>query len=271
VTPVQRATVAGPGGPLRIAYTAHGQGRPVVLIHGMGSWREIWPALAWPGYRFYALDLPGFGDSDLPRRRQRLADFGITLAAWVAALGLPEPPLLVGHSFGAMVAVDAAAHRLDAAGLVLVAPAGFIDPVGAMEGTRLVALNRLLIWVTGSDWFGRRMVRALGLDPDGLDLTLRRSLQRGWRRAREMARMGRFYRYPAMRADLEATGLPHRILVGTRDALFPRHVLEPALAGLSVEWLEGLGHIPLWQDPVRFEQRLRAAVTALYPPAESPA
>jgi pimeloyl-ACP methyl ester carboxylesterase len=256
---------------VRLAYTVSGRGRPVILIHGMGSWREIWPALQLDGYRFYAVDLPGFGDSDLPRRRQDFPDFGMALAAFVARLHLEEPPLLVGHSFGAMVAVDAAAHRLDAAGLLLVAPAGFVDPVGALRGTGVVALNRALLWVTGGAWFGRRMVSALGVDPQAVDAGTRRSLQRGWRRAREMTRMGRFYQYPTMAADLKATGLPHRILAGTRDALFPRSRLEPALSGLTVEWLEGQGHIPMWQDPTGFRERFRAALEAIYPGVAFPA
>lgn len=251
---------------LTLAYSAWGAGRPVLLLHGMGSWRRIWAPFDVKGYRFYALDLPGFGESGMMRRRQDLADYSAAVAGFYEAVGPSRPPLLVGHSFGAMVAVHAARAHLPAAALLLVAPAGLMNPRGALQPTPLVAVNRLLIWVTGMEWFGRQMARALGLDPNTLDHEARRALQTGWRRAREMARMGRFYEYPGMRDDLLHTGVPHRILAGTRDTLFPASSLAGVLAGLDVDWLEGFGHIPMLQDPGLFERAFRRTLTALYPP-----
>jgi|SRR5579875_732362 len=260
-----RVRVDGGAGPVSLAYSSWGQGRPVLLLHGMGSWRRIWPAFDGAGYRYLALDLPGFGESGLPRRRQTLADYSAYVAAFVDAVGIDEPPLVVGHSFGAMVAVHAASHRMRAAGMVLVSPAGFITPVGVLTPTRFVALNHLLIWFTATEAFGRRMAVALGLDPDALDPEARRGLQRGWRRAREMARMGRFYEYPAMRADLVRAAVPHRVLMGTRDPLFPAERLRAAFSDLQVEWLPDVGHIPMLQDPASFMRAFRRALAELYP------
>jgi pimeloyl-ACP methyl ester carboxylesterase len=57
-------------GPYRIHYFAGGQGRPLVLVHGLGGKAENWtvmmPSLRQHGYRVYALDLLGFGRSDRP-------------------------------------------------------------------------------------------------------------------------------------------------------------------------------------------------------------
>ncbi len=260
-------------GRLQLAYDQWGAGRPVVLVHGMGSWRRTWPRFANPGYAFYALDLPGFGDSPLPRHRQALDDFGAALGAAVEAWDFSEPPLVVGHSFGAMVVTRASRCGLQrVAGALLVSPAGFADPLNTMSPTPYYWLNRLLLLLTGSNLYGSRMVRALGADPDRLSPAMRRNLQYGWRRAREMARMGHFYQYPTMAADLVATGWPHRVLVGDRDPLFPRDDLEPALArlGPTVEWMPGFGHVPFVQDPDRFAPYWSAALRVLYP-AGSPA
>jgi pimeloyl-ACP methyl ester carboxylesterase len=252
---------------LSIACDSWGAGRPVVLVHGMGSWRRTWPRFEVPGYRFYAFDLPGFGESTLPRRRQGLDDFARTLAAVLAALGPQEPPLVVAHSFGAMVAVRALASGLAPRvhAVLLVAPAGFLEPEGTLAPTPLYALNRLLLWVTGSQLYGRRMIQALGVDPDTLDPARRRDLQRGWRLGREMCRMGRFYEYPGMAADLKALLVPHVILMGDRDPLFPLARIRPALDGLRVEWLPGRGHVPFLEDPQAFDALLARALTALYP------
>lgn len=252
---------------VRIAYEEWGEGRPVVLVHGMGSWRRTWPQFRDAGYHFYSLDLPGFGDSALPKRRQRLEDYAATLVAAVAALAPSEPPLMVGHSFGCMVITRAAALGLadKAAAALLVSPAGFLEPRGVMMPTPFYTLNRLLIWITGSNWYGPRMVVALGADPARLSPAERQDLQQGWRKAREMARMGRFYSYPTMAQDLERSGWPHLILAGDRDPLFPAAVWREALAHLTVTWLPGQGHVPFLQDPERFQEYWRAALDRLYP------
>ena len=47
-----------------------GEGRPLVLVHGLGgkaqNWAPMMPSLSRHGYRVYALDLLGFGRSDRP-------------------------------------------------------------------------------------------------------------------------------------------------------------------------------------------------------------
>src|SRR6266545_4955228 len=82
---------------------------PIVLIHGLGdeadTWRHIFPTLArWR--RVIALDLPGFGRSEKPRRAYTLAFFAQTIAGMLDVLGIGQA-VLVGHSMGA-----AAAQRL---------------------------------------------------------------------------------------------------------------------------------------------------------------
>ena len=72
----------------------------------------------------YAVDLPGFGDSDCPTRN-RISAYAEDVQAALAALDVHEFTL-VGHSLGGAVAT-ALAERLrdDVAALVLIAPAGF--------------------------------------------------------------------------------------------------------------------------------------------------
>jgi len=54
----------------RIHYFAGGEGRPLVLVHGLGGraqdWAPMMPSFMRRGYRVYALDLLGFGQSDRP-------------------------------------------------------------------------------------------------------------------------------------------------------------------------------------------------------------
>ena len=57
---------------IRVHYLVTGpeNGRPIVLVHGLGGraedWRNLAPSLARAGYRVYMPDLPGFGRSEWP-------------------------------------------------------------------------------------------------------------------------------------------------------------------------------------------------------------
>jgi len=57
---------------IRVHYLVTGpeDGKPVVLVHGLGGsaedWRNLAPPLAHAGYRVYMPDLPGFGRSERP-------------------------------------------------------------------------------------------------------------------------------------------------------------------------------------------------------------
>ncbi|GBF43032.1 alpha/beta hydrolase family protein [Leptospira ellinghausenii] len=76
----------------------------VVLIHGMGSWSELWRetmiALSQNGYYAIAIDLPPFGFSERPKPTElKSIQQGKRIVSVIDALGLQNVHLL-GHSFG---------------------------------------------------------------------------------------------------------------------------------------------------------------------------
>ncbi len=89
-----------------IAYTAMGEGQPLVLVHGfgasMGHWRKNIPVLAEAGYRVYALDLLGFGDSDQPQLDYTLDLWQDLLKDFWAEL-IQTPAVYVGNSIGGLL------------------------------------------------------------------------------------------------------------------------------------------------------------------------
>ncbi|MBI1886723.1 MAG: alpha/beta hydrolase [Chloroflexi bacterium] len=106
-----------------------GRGRPVVLLHGLASTSHIWdltaPLLA-RRFRVVALDQRGHGESAKPDHGYDFDTVTGDLRAFVAALEF-ERPVLVGHSWGASVALRyAAGHPDGVPGLVLV-DGGVID------------------------------------------------------------------------------------------------------------------------------------------------
>jgi pimeloyl-ACP methyl ester carboxylesterase len=86
-----------------------GAGRPVLLLHGVGLRAEAWGAQieALRGsYQVIAPDMQGHGHSSCPSGPITLAEYA---QAFLPVLKeLSEPVLVVGHSMGAMIALELA-------------------------------------------------------------------------------------------------------------------------------------------------------------------
>jgi pimeloyl-ACP methyl ester carboxylesterase len=164
-TPNDRAV---PGDGIRLhARDWGGSGQPVVLLHGLASNARIWdgvaPRLAGAGgggqggRRVVALDLRGHGESDQPASGYDFPCLGRDLEAALGGLGL-ERPVVVGHSWGANVALQFVADRPGAvAGLALVDGAllGAAEWAGATreEARRRMAPPRFAVPL--ADWLAR--------------------------------------------------------------------------------------------------------------------
>ena len=88
---------------IKLHYTDHGAGRPVVLIHGWPlsgrSWEAQEPALVEAGYRVITYDRRGFGRSSQPWGGYDYDTFTADLAALLEQLDLTDVTL-VGFSMG---------------------------------------------------------------------------------------------------------------------------------------------------------------------------
>lgn len=111
---------------VRLHYTDRGAGPPVMLVHGNmvsgGDWDSsgVVQALLDSGHRVVAFDRPGFGHSDRPRGKLWTAEAQAELLHQAGRqLGL-ERPVVVGHSWGAIVALAMTLrHQAEIAGTVL--------------------------------------------------------------------------------------------------------------------------------------------------------
>ena len=120
-------------GPLRMhARVGHGNGggKPaLVLVPGLVvTSRNVGPTAEHLQETFsvYALDLPGFGQSDKPPRVLDVPALATALLAWMDAAGLPDAHLL-GNSFGCQVIAEVACRAPERIkSLVLTGPA--LDP-----------------------------------------------------------------------------------------------------------------------------------------------
>jgi pimeloyl-ACP methyl ester carboxylesterase len=94
-----------------IHYRSMGEGRNVVLIHGLGTNQGFWnPSILIPmarRYRITIFDLRGHGYSGMPKRGYTSADMAEDLWHLLTHLHISRADL-VGHSFGGVVALHSA-------------------------------------------------------------------------------------------------------------------------------------------------------------------
>jgi pimeloyl-ACP methyl ester carboxylesterase len=99
-------------GGVKLHYLTAGHGPAVLLLHGYTQtsrmWRPIIPLLA-QKFTVVAPDLPGIGDSDIPKAGLDMKSAAISVHGLVKSLGI-EKARVVGHDIGLMVAYAYAAQ-----------------------------------------------------------------------------------------------------------------------------------------------------------------
>lgn len=234
---------------------------PIVMVHGAfcGGW--VFESFAKPfaaaGHRVITPDLPGHGCDERPTAVAGLSMSDYAGAIAELATGLEEPPVLVGHSLGGLVALLAAA-KARTAGLILLAPS---PPWGVPGATMEEAVSALSLYALGPYW-------ALPIAPDYP--TFRRycvdRLPRAERRAlyaRLASESGRaifetlnWWLDPFMTtfARPERIGAPILAISGARDVIHPPATVRDAARrlGARLEVMSEMSHWligePGWRD-----------------------
>lgn len=112
-----------------------GEKPPVVTIHGAGGTHLDWPPeiRRLPGFRVYALDLPGHGKSG-GRGQQSISSYTQSILDWLDAANLHRA-IMIGHSMGSAIALSLALdHPEHILGLGLVGAATHLQvPLDILE------------------------------------------------------------------------------------------------------------------------------------------
>jgi pimeloyl-ACP methyl ester carboxylesterase len=248
-----------------------GQARPIVFIHGLGgqwqNWLENIPRFA-QERRVIAVDLPGFGTSEMPRERISIERYGRTVAELCERLEL-APVVLVGNSMGGFVAAEVAIRRPDITErLMLVAAAGVSQAdlsarpikVGAkaialLTTSTLSQLRPAARRPRARHWFLSLVVR----HPGALraDLAFEGLLKGSGKPGFEDALMANLsYDF---RDRLPQIGCPTLILWGEKDALIPVRDAErfrELIPGARKVLLRDTGHLPMVERPPTFNAEL---------------
>jgi pimeloyl-ACP methyl ester carboxylesterase len=114
---------------MSIQHVRRGSGKPLLLVHGLGSSRHAWSLIALTLARdreVIAIDLPGHGESPAEHDSGSFAGLARSLDEWLAAEGLVGVDM-VGSSMGARLVLEMA--RRGRSGAVVA-----LDPGGFWEG-----------------------------------------------------------------------------------------------------------------------------------------
>jgi len=268
---------------LNIHYVAQGDGPPVVMFHGNGSALQDFQCAGLVDrlsskHRVILFDRPGFGQTGRPKGvvwtpEQQAAIFADALSK----LGVEEP-VIVGHSWGTLVAVAIAQEaRLRCRGLVLVSgyylPSARIDliagSVGAIPVIGPVLCHTVLPLLARASWpellrnlFAPRSTKSFAGFPK--ELTFRPSQLSA--SAHETAMLNPAVVGIARR--LRGLRKPVTIMAGTADRVIDANhsaTLHHHLPGSSLELLPLQGHMVHHTDR---ERVVRAIEQIMFPQAE---
>ncbi len=235
----------------RIAYERTGSGTPLVLVHGTSvehfSFRFVEPMLA-ERFTLYAVDRRGRGESGDSSDSYTIESEFADIASLVDSLA--EPADLFGHSFGATVALGAAALARNLRRLVLYEPA---LGVAQSDSQLLTRLDSLLADDEREQLLSIFLAEA-GLDADALE-QLRASPVWAGRVAAAHTIPRELRAEESYQPDSE--GLPSRsipvlCLLGSESPEWAKkgtEVVQSVLPGSRVAVLEGEGHIAMLTAP----------------------
>jgi pimeloyl-ACP methyl ester carboxylesterase len=263
----------------RVNYVDIGQGAPIVFVHGLSgcwqNWLENMPHFA-RTHRVVALDLAGFGASEMPSWALSIEGYGRFVDTFLGEIGI-EQAVLVGNSMGGFIAAETAiSHPGRVEKLVLVDAAG--GPTlhswhQQRAGRNLVRLARLAEPLMAASLARREtMVRRPGLrrlilykvasHPDRLAPELCYEVASGAGKPgfldalRAIAEYDYSHRVPEI-------ACPTLIVWGADDEIVPvgdADEYERMIPDARKVIFEDTGHLPMLERPARFNRLLETFV-----------
>lgn len=115
---------------LKINYEVMGEGKTVILLHGWLTSLETMKPLQLhlsKKFKVYAVDVVGFGKSELPSKPMNTDDFGDFLNEFIEKLNIKNP-ILIGHSNGGRMIINFAGRNLKPINKIVLIDSAGIKP-----------------------------------------------------------------------------------------------------------------------------------------------
>ena len=219
-------------------YGEAGTGPPVLFLHGWGldhkAYRRALSRLVRVGLHVVAPALPGFGGtSALPRQDTNLSRYGDWAAEFLRTIGIDQPALVMGHSFGGGIAIKVAHdHPEQVRALVLINSIG--GSAWAHHGSALRSMAERPLWDWGihfpADLLPMRQARRV------LPVIVAEVLPNLWRDPRAFWSAAGLARRADLTSELDELRrrrLPVVVLWGQRDQLITRESFDAMCTALG--------------------------------------
>jgi pimeloyl-ACP methyl ester carboxylesterase len=257
------------GGKVMVYRVGRRDAEPIVLVHGIGQdgardWRYVIEELA-QDHDVWALDLPGFGESDKGNKLYSPESYVRVIEATVGRR-VGRPFALIGHSMGAAVSLEyAATYPKRVTRLILVDMAGVLHrSIFAESMGRLGVEQATGFYPEESSWVGSVVRRMLSkIEPlAGASAAILRTPETRQRflNGDPNAIAG----YALVEHDfsraLRAVRVPTLLVWGSEDKIAPMRTARIALGaipGARLRIIQGVRHEPMTQVPQRFNEIVR--------------
>lgn len=247
--------VSTPSG-INLSFERRGSGPPLVLVHGSFSdhrsnWERVMPTLE-ERFTVHAVARRGRGDTTATEGHG-VEDEAADIAALIGSIG--EPVFLLGHSYGAQIALAAAARMPDRVRKLVLYEPPWPDTVSGGELERLETLARSGDW----DGFATTFLRdTLDVPTEELE-GLRASDAWPPIAADARASLGdlrALRRYAFAADDFRDLRLPVLLQVGTESPqeAFATEALADTLPDARVDELDGQAHEGMQTAPDLYAQ-----------------
>lgn len=247
---------------MSIKYTRRGAGKPLILVHGLGSSRNAWSlnTLALMRHREVVLpDLPGHGESPAEADSGTFAGLVRSFETWLASEGLTGSDM-VGSSMGARLVLEMS-RRGKAGAVVAFDPGGFwagwergfINSTLSTSGLLLRSLRPALPALARNMASRSLLLAQLAARPWDLngDLVAKELVSIATTATFEPLVQDLAYGPPQTGPSAPGTG-PVAIGWGRHDRLcFPSQArrAREAFPEARLAWFERSGHFPMWEEP----------------------
>lgn len=247
-----------------IHYIRKGQGRPLLLVHGLGSsvgnWAPIIPALTAAGREVIALDLPGFGDSPPLNGEVSIASLTDAVEGFIDEHQLGDVDL-VGSSMGARMVLEMA-RRGHGGAVVALDPGGFwtdtqVKVFGTTVGASiaLVRHTQPILPTLSRSKIGRTaLLFQFSAHPWRLDPDLVLGEFRSFKRATSLDDALRALVHGPGQRGAPAGSLKAPVVIGwgRNDRVTLPSQAERArdsFPDATLHWFDDCGHFPHWDQP----------------------
>jgi len=122
-----------------------GDGKNIIILHGWGdnlrSWHNVQNLLS-KKFRVFTIDLPGFGQSDLPKLPWGIQNYSKFLRDFISELEIKKP-ILIGHSFGGKITAYFASENSDLLNKIILVSAQGVESKSIRAKIKIVIFKLL--------------------------------------------------------------------------------------------------------------------------------